>query len=155
HALGAKISIVEMMPQLIPGADADVVQPLHKRIGQRYANIMLKTRVTKVEAKKDGLWVTFEGEQAPKTNPQRFDRLLVAVGRKPNGKLIGAEKAGVTVDDRGFINVDKQMRTNVPHIYAIGDIVGNPMLAHKASAEGRVAAEVIAGKKHLFDPKCI
>jgi dihydrolipoamide dehydrogenase len=155
HALGAKISVVEMMPQLIPGADADVVQPLHKRIAKRYANIMLKTRVTKVDAKKDGLWVTFEGESAPKTNPQRFDRILVAVGRKPNGKLIGADKAGVNVDDKGFIAVDKQMRTNVPHIYAIGDIVGNPMLAHKASAEGRVAAEVIAGKKHFFDPKCI
>lgn len=155
HALGAKISVVEMMPQLIPGADADVVQPLHKRIAKRYANIMLKTRVTKVEAKKDGLWVTFEGEQAPKTNPQRFDRILVAVGRKPNGQLIGADKAGVKVDERGFITVDKQMRTNVPHIYAIGDIVGNPMLAHKASAEGRVAAEVIAGKKHFFDPRSI
>lgn len=155
HALGAKISVVEMMPQIIPGADVDVVQPLYKRISKRYANILLKTRVTKVEAKKDGLWVTFEGEQAPKTNPQRFDRILVAVGRKPNGKLIGAEKAGVKVDDKGFIPVDKQMRTNVPHIYAIGDIVGNPMLAHKASAEGRVAAEVIAGKKHFFDPKCI
>lgn len=155
HALGAKISVVEMMPQLIPGADVDVVQPLHKRIAKHYANIMLKTRVTQVEAKKDGLWVTFEGEQAPKTNPQRFDRILVAVGRKPNGKLIGADKAGVKVDDKGFIAVDKQMRTNVAHIYAIGDIVGNPMLAHKASAEGRVAAEVIAGKKHFFDPKCI
>ena len=155
HALGAKITVVEMQNQLIPGADADLIQPLHKRIAKRYSNIMLKTRVTKVEAKKDGLWVTFEGEQVPKTNPQRFDRMLVAVGRKPNGKLIGAEKAGVKVDDKGFIAVDNQLRTNVPHIYAIGDIIGNPMLAHKASAEGRVAAEVIAGKKHFFEPKCI
>lgn len=155
HALGAKVSVVEMMPQLIPGADVDIVRPLHKRIAKRYANIMLKTRVTQVDAKKDGLWVTFEGEQAPKTNPQRFDRMLVAVGRKPNGKQIGADRAGVKVDDKGFIPVDKQMRTNIPHIYAIGDIVGNPMLAHKASAEGRVAAEVIAGKKHFFDPQCI
>lgn len=155
HALGAKVTVVEMMAQLIPGADADVVQPLHKRVAKRYRNIMLKTKVTKVEAKKDGLWVTFEGEQAPKTNPQRFDRILVAVGRKPNGKLIGADKAGVKVDDRGFIAVDNQMRTNIPHIYAIGDIIGNPMLAHKASAEGRLAAEVIAGKKHFFEPKCI
>jgi dihydrolipoamide dehydrogenase len=155
HALGAKISVVEMMPQLIAGADADIVQPLHKRIAKRYANIMLKTRVTKVEAKKDGLWVTFEGEQAPKTNPQRFDRILMAVGRTPNGKRIGAEKAGVKVDEKGFIAVNNQMRTNVEHIYAIGDIIGNPMLAHKASAEGRLAAEVISGKKHFFDPKCI
>ncbi len=155
NALGAKISVVEMMPQLIPGADADIIQPLHKRIAKRYANIFLKTRVTKVEAKKDGLWVSFEGEQAPKTNPQRFDRILVAVGRKPNGKNIGAEKAGIKVDEKGFIPVDNQMRTNVEHIFAIGDIVGNPMLAHKASAEGRVAAEVIADKKHFFDPKSI
>ncbi len=155
HALGAKVTVVEMLGQIIPGADADLVQPLHKRIAKRYANIMLKTRVTKVEPKKDGLWVTFEGEQAPKTNPQRFDRILVAVGRKPNGKLIGAEKAGVNVDDRGFIKVDNQLRTNISHIFAIGDIVGNPMLAHKSSAEGRLAAEVIAGKKHFFDPKCI
>ena len=116
---------------------------------------MLKTSVTKVEAKDDGIWVTFEGENAPKENPQRFDRILVSVGRKPNGKLIGAENAGVNVDERGFIAVDKQMRTNVANIYAIGDIVGQPMLAHKASAEGRLAAEVIAGKKHFFDAKVI
>lgn len=155
NALGAKVTVVEMMPQLIPGADADIVQPLHKRIAKRYANIFLKTRVTKVEAKKDGLWVSFEGEQAPKTNPQRFDRILVAVGRKPNGNNIAAEKAGIKVDERGFIPVDNQLRTNVEHIFAIGDIIGNPMLAHKASAEGRVAAEVIAGKKHFFDPQSI
>lgn len=155
QALGAKITVVEMMPQIIPGADADLVQPLYKRISKLYKNILLKTRVTKVEAKKDGLWVTFEGEQAPKQNPQRFDRMLVAVGRRPNGHLIGADKAGVKVDEKGFIAVDKQLRTNVPHIYAIGDIIGNPMLAHKASAEGRVAAEVIAGKQHYFDPRSI
>ena len=155
HALGAKISVVEMMDQLIPGADRDVVTPLHKRLEKRYQNILLKTRVTKVEAKKDGLYVTFEGDHAPKENPKRFDRILVAVGRKPNGKLIDAEKAGVTVDERGFIPVDKQQKTTVEGIYAIGDIVGNPMLAHKASAEGRLAAEVIAGKKHYFDAKCI
>jgi dihydrolipoamide dehydrogenase len=155
RALGARISVVEMMDQLIPGADRDVVMPLHKRLEKRYESIMLKTSVTKVEAKKDGLWVTFEGEQAPKENPKRFDRILVAVGRRPNGKLISAEKAGVKVDERGFIPVDNQMKTTVPGIYAIGDIVGNPMLAHKASAEGRLAAEVIAGKKHYFDAKCI
>lgn len=155
HALGAKISVVEMMDQLIPGADRDVVMPLHKRLEKRYDKIMLKTSVKKVEAKKDGLYVTFEGDNAPAENPKRYDRILVAVGRRPNGKLIGAEKAGVKVDDRGFISVDNQMKTNVAGIYAIGDIVGNPMLAHKASAEGRLAAEVIAGKNHYFDAKCI
>ena len=155
HALGAKISIVEMMDQIIPGADKDIITPLQKRISSRYEAIMLKTKVTKVEAKKDGLWVTFEGDNAPSENPQRFDRILSAVGRTPNGKKIDAEKAGVTVDDRGFIAVDNQLRTNVSHIYAIGDVVGQPMLAHKAVAEGHVAAEVIAGKKHFFEPKCI
>lgn len=153
-ALGSQVSIVEMMDQIIPGADADVVKPLHKRIANKYEAIYLKTKVTKVEAKTDGLYVTFEGEQAPK-EPQRFDRLLVAVGRRPNGALIDADKAGVKVDERGFIAVDKQQRTNVPHIFAIGDVVGNPMLAHKAVPEGRIAAEVIAGKKHYFDPTCI
>lgn len=153
NALGAKITVVELMDSLIPGADKDIVAPLQKRISKHY-KILLKTKVTKVEAKKDGLWVTFEGEQAPK-EPVRFDRILAAVGRRPNGKLIDAEKAGVKVDERGFIAVDKQLRTNVPHIFAIGDIVGQPMLAHKASNEARVAAEVIAGKKHYFDPRCI
>lgn len=152
-ALGSKITVVELMDMLIPGADKDVVQPLYKRVSKHY-NILLKTKVTKVEAKKDGLWVTFEGEQAPK-EPQRFDRILASVGRRPNGKLIDADKAGVTVDERGFIAVDKQLRTNVQHIFAIGDVVGNPMLAHKATNEARVAAEVIAGKKHYFDPRCI
>jgi len=152
-ALGAKITVVEFMDMLMPGADKDIVMPFYKRVSKHY-NILLKTKVTKVEAKKDGLWVTFEGENAP-AKPQRFDRILSAVGRRPNGKLIGAETIGINVDERGFIPVDKQLRTNIPHIFAIGDIVGNPMLAHKASAEARVAAEVIAGKKHYFDPRCI
>lgn len=154
RALGAKISIVELMDQLIPGADRDIVMPLQKRVAKQYENIWLGAKVTKVEAKKDGMWVTFEGENAPK-EPERFDRILVAVGRRPNSDRIGIEKTGVKVSDRGFIEVDKQMRTNVPHIYAIGDIVGNPMLAHKATAEGHVAAEVISGLKHYFDPKVI
>lgn len=154
HALGTDITVVELMDQLIPGADSDVVMPLQKRIKARYKNIYLKTKVTKVEAKKDGLYVTFEGEAAA-AKPERFDRILCAVGRRPNGDQIQADKAGVKVDERGFIAVDKQMRTNVPHIFAIGDVVGNPMLAHKAMPEGRVAAEVIAGMKHFFDPRCI
>lgn len=154
HALGAEITIVELMDQIIPGCDKDVVTPLQKRIQKRYQNIFLKTKVTKVEAKKDGLWVTFEGENAP-AKPERFDRILSSVGRRPNGDLVAAEKAGVKVDERGFIAVDKQLRTNVPHIFAIGDVVGNPMLAHKAIPEGRVAAEVIAGMKRYFDPRCI
>ncbi|MDF1654334.1 MAG: dihydrolipoyl dehydrogenase [Coxiellaceae bacterium] len=153
--LGAKVSIVEMMDQIAPGADKDLVAPLAKRMGHITESIMLKTSVTKVEAKKDGLWVTFEGDNAPETNPKRFDHLLVAVGRRPNGKLIGAENAGVNVDERGFINVDNQMRTNIANIYAIGDIVGNPMLAHKASHEGRLAAEVISGLNHYMDAKVI
>lgn len=154
NALGTEISIVELMDQIIPGADKDVVMPLAKRIQKRYKNIMLKTKVTKVEAKKDGLWVTFEGDNAPE-KPERFDRILCAVGRRPNGDQIAADKAGVKVDERGFIAVDKQLRTNVPHIFAIGDVCGNPMLAHKAIPEGRIAAEVITGLKHFFDPKCI
>lgn len=154
HALGSEITVVELMDQVIPGADSDIVAPLYKRIKSRYKNIYLKTKVTKVEAKKDGLYVTFEGENAP-AKPEKFDRILCAVGRVPNGKDIGAENAGVEVDARGFIPTDKQMRTNVPHIFAIGDVAGNPMLAHKAIPEGRVAAEVIAGLKHFFDPKCI
>jgi dihydrolipoamide dehydrogenase len=153
-ALGVEITIVEMMDGLIPGADKDIVAPLYKRLQKRYKNIYLSTKVTKVEAKKDGLWVTFEGGNAPK-EPQCFDRVLAAVGRRPNGKTIDADKAGVYVDERGFIPVDKQCRTNVAHIFAIGDVVGQPMLAHKAVPEGRIAAEVIAGKKHYFDPCCI
>ncbi len=154
HTLGGEITVVELMDQIIPGADSDVVMPLFKRIKSRYKNIYLKTKVTKVEAKKDGLYVTFEGENAPSA-PEKFDRILCAVGRRPNGDQIDAGKAGVKVDERGFIPTDKQMRTNVPHIFAIGDIAGNPMLAHKAIPEGRVAAEVISGLKHYFDPKCI
>lgn len=152
--LGAEITVVELMDQLIPGADKDLITPYAKRIQKRYKNIYLKTKVTKVEAKKDGLWVTFEGENAP-DKPERFDKILSAVGRRPNGDLVAADKAGVKVDERGFINVDKQMRTNISHIFAIGDVIGNPMLAHKATAEGRLAAEVVTGLKRYFDPKCI
>ncbi|WP_417446885.1 dihydrolipoyl dehydrogenase [Kangiella sp.] len=154
RALGAKITVVEMADQLVPAADKDVVKVLEKYVSAKYENIMLETSVTKVEAKKDGLYVTFEGKNAPE-KPQKFDMILSAVGRRPNGDLIDADKAGVKVTDRGFIEVDKQMRTNVPNIYAIGDIVGQPMLAHKASAESHVVAEVIAGKKHYFDPLTI
>ncbi len=148
-ALGSKISVVELMDQLIPGADHDLVKPLHKRIAKRYEAIYLKTKVSKIEAKKEGMLVTFEGDNAPA--PQLYDRVLMAVGRRPNGREINAEAAGVTVNERGFIPVDKQMRTNVPHIYAVGDIVGDPMLAHKAVHEAKVAAEVIAGHKASFD----
>ena len=154
HALGVKISIVEMMDQLIPGIDPDVVKPLYQRIQKRYEEILLKTKVTKVEPKKDGLYVTFEGEKAPK-EPKKYDRILVAVGRCPNGKSIDAGKAGIKVDERGYIPVNNQMRTNISHIYAIGDVIGQPMLAHKATYEGRLVAEVIAGKKHYNDARCI
>jgi len=140
HALGAKVTVVEMLDQLIPGADADVVRPLHRRVQERYEAILLKTQVTAVKATKAGLRVSFsEGKD------QTFDRILVAVGRTPNGRLLDAEKAGVHVDEHGFIPVDRQQRTNVPGIYAIGDIVGGPMLAHKATHEAKTAAEVIAG----------
>ena len=152
-ALGSRISVVELADGLIPGADRDLVRPLHKRIEKRYEAIYLKTKVSRIEAQQDGLKVTFEGEQAPE--PQLYDRVLLAVGRCPNGRNIGAEAAGVAVNERGFIQVDKQMRTNVPHIFAIGDIAGEPMLAHKASHEGKVAAEVIAGHKAFFDPSAI
>jgi dihydrolipoamide dehydrogenase len=148
HALGSSITVVELMDQLIPGCDADLVKPLHQRIRKWYENIYLKTRVARIEAKEAGLQVFFEGEGAPES--EVFDRVLVAVGRRPNGKLIGAEQAGVRVDERGFIPVDNRQRTNVPHIYAIGDVVGNPMLAHKATHEGKVAAEVIAGLPSAF-----
>ena len=148
-ALGSKVSVVELMDQLIPGADRDLVKPLHNRIAKRYEAIYLKTRVSKIEAKKEGLLVTFEGDNAPA--PQRYDRVLMAVGRRPNGREINAEAAGVTVNERGFIPVDKQQRSNVPHIYAVGDIVGDPMLAHKAVHEAKVAAETIAGHKASFD----
>lgn len=144
NALGSKIYIAEMMDQLIPGMDKDIVKSLHMYINRQYAKIMLETKVTKVDAKDDGLWVTFEGKNAP-LEPVRFDKILASVGRNPNGKTIGAENANITVNARGFIPVDKQLRTNVPHIFAIGDVIGNPMLAHKAVHEGRLAAEIIAG----------
>jgi len=153
EALGSKISVVELADGLIPGADRDLVRPLHKRIEKRYEAIYLKTRVNKIETLKNGLKVHFEGEQAPE--PQLYDRVLMAVGRRPNGRDIGADAAGVTVNERGFIPVNQQMRTNVPHIYAIGDIVGDPMLAHKAVHEGKVAAEVIAGHHAAFEPMTI
>jgi dihydrolipoamide dehydrogenase len=153
-ALGSKISVVELMDQLMPGADKDMVKPLHTRIAKRYEAIMLKTKVTKIEATKAGLKVTFEGEQAP-AEPQVYDKVLMAVGRRPNGREINAEAAGLIVNERGFIPVDKQQRTNVPHIFAIGDIVGDPMLAHKAVHEGKVAAENIAGHKAFFEPLTI
>ena len=153
-ALGTRITVVELMDQIIPGADKDIVKPLHKRIEGRYEKILLKTRVTDVKAGDDGLTVTFEDEKGA-TTIDTFDRLLVAVGRRPNGKLIGAEAAGVAVDDRGFIAVDSQQRTNVPHIFAIGDVVGQPMLAHKAVHEGKVAAEVAAGQNRHFDARVI
>jgi len=149
HALGSEISVVELMDQIIPGCDNDLVTPLYRRIKKQYKNIWLETKVTSIDADKKGLKVGFEGKGAPES--ELFDAVLVAVGRRPNGKLIGAELAGVNVDEAGFIPVDKQQRTNVPHIFAIGDIAGNPMLAHKASHEGKVAAEVAAGHKAGFD----
>ena len=152
-ALGSKVSVVELTPQLMPGCDPDLVRPLERRIRGRYERIMLGTKVTKVEPLSEGLRVTFEGEQAP--GPTVFERVLVAVGRVPNGKTIGADAAGVKVSDRGFIPVDKQMRTNVPHIFAIGDIASMPMLAHKAMHEAKVAAEVAAGEKRAFDARAI
>ncbi|CAG4892717.1 dihydrolipoyl dehydrogenase [Paraburkholderia saeva] len=148
--LGAQIDVVEMLDGLMAGADRDLVKVWEKYNSKRFANVMLKTKTTKAEAKDDGIYVSFEGEKAP-AEAQRYDLVLVAVGRSPNGKKIGADKAGVAVTDRGFINVDKQMRTNVPHIFAIGDIVGQPMLAHKAVHEAHVAAEVAHGEKAYFD----
>src|SRR5262245_14551725 len=157
HELGARITVVELLDQLIPGADRDVVAPLAKRIGRQYENVFLRPRVTGVSAAPDGLTVTFEGTsdraKAPATDT--FDRILVAVGRRPNGAVIDTERAGVTVDPSGFIAVNKQMRTGVPHIFAIGDVVGQPMLAHKAMHEAKVAAEVIAGKNSYFDVRAI
>jgi dihydrolipoamide dehydrogenase len=152
--LGSEIDVVELMDSLIPGCDPDLVRPLHKRIKGRYRSIMLGTKVTDIQAQKSGLKVSFEGKQAP-DKPQTYDRVLVAVGRVPNGRKINAEAAGVNVDERGFIAVDAQMRTNVPNIYAIGDVVGQPMLAHKATHEAKVAAEVIAGLPVKFDPMTI
>ena len=157
-ALGSKVSIVEFTDGLIQGCDRDLVRPLQKRMEKRFEAIMLNTKVANIEAKKDGIHVSFEGvngnAEAPK-GVEVYDRVLVSIGRRPNGLNIGAENAGVAVDERGFINVDKQMRTNVPHIFAIGDIVGQPMLAHKATHEGKVAAEVIAGHKVEFQAMVI
>ncbi len=149
HALGSEISVVELMDQIIPGCDADLVRPLYKRIKKQYKNIWLEAKVEEIKALKKGLKVTFSGGSAPES--ETFDAVLVAVGRRPNGLKIGADKAGVNVDKMGFINVNKQQQTNVAHIFAIGDIAGNPMLAHKAVHEGKVAAEVISGIKAGFD----
>jgi dihydrolipoamide dehydrogenase len=152
-ALGSQISIVEQMNQLIPGADNDLVKPLYKHLLKRYEAIYLNNKVSKIEVEKKGLKVFFEGDHAPE--PQLYDRILVAVGRRPNGKMIGAENANIQVNERGFIPVDTQMRTNIPHIFAIGDIAGEPMLAHKATYEGKLVAEVIAGHKVAFDARTI
>jgi len=152
-ALGSKVSLVELTDGLIQGCDRDMVRPLHKRMAKRFENIWLATKVSKMEAKKEGILVYFEGADAPKE--ALFDRVLVAVGRKPNGLNVGADKAGVAVDSQGFIATDKQMRTNINHIYAIGDIIGQPMLAHKATHEGKIAAEVIAGEKVEFQAMAI
>ncbi len=153
-ALGARLDVVEMQDGLMQGADRDLVKVWQKMNAPRFDNLMLKTKTVAAKAKKDGIYVTFEGEGAPK-EPQRYDLVLQAVGRTPNGKKIAADKAGVTVTDRGFIEVDRQMRTNIPHIFAIGDIIGQPMLAHKAVHEGHVAAEVAAGQKSYFDARVI
>ncbi|WP_199529478.1 dihydrolipoyl dehydrogenase [Pseudoalteromonas sp. bablab_jr010] len=153
RALGSEIDVVEFADQLVPAADKDVIKIYQKYVKNKF-NVMLSTKVVGVEAKEDGLYVSFEGKNAP-ADAVRYDKVLVAVGRTPNGKLLDADKAGVNVDERGFINVDKQLKTNVDHIFAIGDIVGQPMLAHKAVHEAHVAAEVISGQKHYFDPKCI
>ncbi|CAN4269076.1 Lpd Pyruvate/2-oxoglutarate dehydrogenase complex, dihydrolipoamide dehydrogenase (E3) component, and related enzymes [Methylophilaceae bacterium] len=153
-ALGSKVSVVEFTDGLVQGCDRDLVRPLQKRMEKRFESIMLSTKVVSMDAKADGIHVSFEGEAAPK-DVQVYDRVLVSIGRKPNGKNIGAELAGVNINDWGFIPVDKQMRTNVPHIFAIGDIVGQPMLAHKATHEGKVAAEVIAGHKVQFQAMTI
>ena len=149
HALGSEITVVELMDQIIPGCDKDLIRPLHNRIKKQYKNIWLETKVNAIQAQAKGLKVSFEGKGAPEA--EVFDAVLVAVGRQPNGKNIGADVAGVNVDERGFIAVDKQQRTNVKNIFANGDVVGNPMLAHKASHEGKVAAEVAAGHKAAFD----
>ena len=153
YSLGSKIDVVEMFDQVIPAADKDLIKIYSKQVKDKF-NLKLETKVTAVEAKDDGIHVTMEDKKGESTTSV-YDAVLVAIGRAPNGKTLDAEKAGVNVDERGFINVDKQMRTNVPHIYAIGDIVGQPMLAHKGVHEGHVAAEVISGLKHYFDPKVI
>ena len=153
HELGSRVTVVELLDGLMAGADPDLVKPLHKRISRQYENIYLGTRVTGIKAAKNGLTVGFSGPKAPAEDT--FDRVLVAVGRSPNGRLISAENAGVAVDEKGFVPVDRQQRTNVPHIFAIGDVTGAPMLAHKATHEGKVAAEVAAGMPSLFDARVI
>ena len=153
-ALGVDVTVVEFMDQLIPSADTDLVNVLQKRMTKKGVKFLLKTKVTAVDAKADGIYVSMEGAHGTE-KPLSFQQVLVCVGRKPNGGAISAGKAGVKVDERGFIPVDNQLRTNVNHIFAIGDVIGQPMLAHKAIPEGKVAAEVISGLKHYFDPKCI
>jgi dihydrolipoamide dehydrogenase len=153
EALGSKVSVVELTKQLMPGADPDLVRPLEKRLRARYERLLLGTKVTAMAAEAGGIRVTFDGPEAPAND--LFDRVLIAVGRVPNGRAIGAEAAGIAVNDRGYLAVDRQMRTNVPHIFAIGDIVGQPMLAHKATHEAKVAAEVAAGQKRAFDARVI
>jgi dihydrolipoamide dehydrogenase len=153
-SLGVNVTVVEFMDQLIPAADADLVKVLQKRMTKKGVNFKLKTKVVAVEAKEDGIYVSMEGEHAT-DKPICYQQVLVAVGRKPNGHHVGAENVGVNVDERGFIKVDTQMRTNINNIFAIGDVVGQPMLAHKAVPEGKVAAEVISGLKHYFTPKCM
>lgn len=151
--LGSSVDVVELSDGLVPGADPDLIKPLTRRMKARLGHIWLSTKVTAVTPDDDGLTVSFEGEQAPE--PQTYDKVLIAVGRRPNGDQINAQAAGLEIDERGFIPVDRQMRSNVPHIFAIGDIAGQPMLAHKATHEGKVAAEVIAGHKTAFDARCI
>ncbi len=155
HALGSKVTVVELLDLLMPGADPDLVRPFRKKIEARYEKILLKTKVAKVEAEKEGLRAFFQTAEGQGAGDELYDRILVAVGRVPNGKEIGAENAGVNVDARGFIAADRQLRTNVPHIFAIGDLVGQPMLAHKAMHEAKVAAEAAAGQKSYFDARVI
>ena len=152
-ALGASVDVVELSSQLVPGCDIDLVKPMQKRFEQRCENIWINVGVADIAAGDEGLTASFKGEKAPE--PQTYDRILVAVGRRPNGKAIDAEKAGVRVNDNGFIDVDSTQRTNIAHIYAIGDVAGQPMLAHKATHEGKVAAENCAGQKTHFDARCI
>ena len=152
QALGSDVTVVELTPGLMPGTDSDLVKPLQRRISKQYKAIHLETKVTRIDIADDGLVAHFEGKHSGK---EMFDRVLVAVGRTPNGAKIKAEAAGVKVTSRGFIPVDIQMRTNIPHIFAIGDVVGQPMLAHKASHQGKVAAEVCAGEKSAFDARVI
>ena len=153
HEMGAKVTVVEFADSLIPGSDADLVKPLHQRIASLYENIYLNTKVTRMESTLNGMFVTFDGDAPQKKDV--FDQVLIAVGRSPNGRLVDAEKASVHVDERGFIPTDDQMKTNVTHIFAVGDVAGPPMLAHKAAHEGKVAAEVIAGMDSRFDGNLI